>query len=764
MLKSLRLGILILIISAYTVDIHSQNNDDFDCPVIINGRTLKFPFTGGFNSPQFSNADFNQDGILDLFVFDGDGDVPMAFVSDGNNSSRGFTFSREYRKNLPDSMVSWALMRDYDNNGIYDLFTQPHFGNVSGVELFYGSLDNDGTIDYHTRKMGAPDSDKDYIQQFLPAANFWTNVPISFIDIPEIVDVDNDGDLDILTFGVGAGSYIEYFQNQQVEESLPVDSMKYISVDPCFGKFKESGLTADIFLNDNDTTCALEFDEKVDNPNRTGVHAGSTIMAYDNDGDNDLELVIGDLSTQTLVHLTNGGTTEMNFMTAVENNFPSYNEPVIISDFPAAYSVDVDGDGLKDMVATPNAINQSNINNISFYKNSGNSQSRFLKVKSSLLSEETIDLGSFSAPTFFDYNNDGLMDILVGSGGYTPQRTMLLQLFENKGTASSPIFELVDDDYLNFSQEYGQNYDNPTPTTGDLDGDGDIDIIISEFNGKLFYIENIAGANQPARFATPVFEFGGIDGTLRSQPAIVDINGDGLNDIILGQASIFGDSDRQTSGSVNYYQNIGSIGNPLFDGNRNTEFNTAALGNMHTKVTTDNSEDRVNSSPEYIVSEGELQILLGSGSGNLKRYKVNQDDLYGQFEVIDSVIGQYREGEQTTVAAYDIDNDNYYELLIGNRRGGLSFLNTEILVNMDVATDEEITNNKILIYPNPSKNELSILTDQPIENIMVTDVNGRLYHPSIDRNTINILSMLPGVYFLRFQLNGKEYKKKFIKI
>ncbi len=105
---------------------------------------------------------------------------------------------------------------------------------------------------------------------------------------------------------------------------------------------------------------------------------------------------------------------------------------------------------------------------------------------------------------------------------------------------------------------------------------------------------------------------------------------------------------------------------------------------------------------------------------------------------------------------YEEDFDqNEYRM---SRPDRLEFLQTQTTDVIDYLVEN------VNIYPNPSKNELSILTDQPIENIMVTDVNGRLYHPSIDRNTINILSMLPGVYFLRFQLNGKEYTKKFIKI
>ena len=41
-------------------------------PVFVNSQQLNFPWTGGINYGQFSPIDLNQDGIMDLFVFDRD--------------------------------------------------------------------------------------------------------------------------------------------------------------------------------------------------------------------------------------------------------------------------------------------------------------------------------------------------------------------------------------------------------------------------------------------------------------------------------------------------------------------------------------------------------------------------------------------------------------------------------------------------------------------------------------------------------------------
>ena len=73
------------------------------------------------------------------------------------------------------------------------------------------------------------------------------------------------------------------------------------------------------------------------------------------------------------------------------------------------------------------------------------------------------------------------MDILVGAGGdYVNQKTILsLKLFKNTGTVTTPSYELIDDDYLGFS-ENASSSNNPAPAIGDLDGDGDDDLIIGD--------------------------------------------------------------------------------------------------------------------------------------------------------------------------------------------------------------------------------------------------------------------------------------------
>ena len=136
-----------------------------------------------------------------------------------------------------------------------------------------------------------------------------------------------------------------------------------------------------------------------------------------------------------------------------------------------------------------------------------------------------IDIGTGATPAIVDYNGDGLLDLVVGnetfykSGGEKDSR---LFLFENIGNSTAPAFELVNDDYLNFSQLVGSNNFYLAPEFGDLDNDGDLDLLVGESSGKLFYAENTAGVGNALAFGAIQFNWMGIDVGQNSVPEIVD--------------------------------------------------------------------------------------------------------------------------------------------------------------------------------------------------------------------------------------------------
>ena len=762
------LASLIILLTATTGSLlTAQDFSAFDCPVEFDGKTLKYPWTGGFNSPQVSKGDLNGDGIEELFVFDRGGNVPMIFEYEGGNGSAAYNFLPELKRALPDSLVSWALLRDYNRDGIADLFVAPTFGGFSSIQLYVGSITN-GELRFEIKQIGNIPDRADIIWYRL--GNIWVNVSTPFTDIPDVIDIDGDSDLDIVSFDQ-VGSFVTYYRNLQVEEGLPPDEMQFEVGDFCWGKFKEAGTDGQLFLSDNQNDCAdgAKGDDGVIRGG--GAHAGSTVMCFDYDDDGVLEIMIGDLSSRNLTLAINGGTADEAFITDVIQRFPPNDLEVDMDVFISSFNVDVDGDGLKDILAAPNGVNSvQNVDNLWLYKNTGSATNKYSFQQKDFLADETIDLGSLSVPVFFDENQDGLMDLLVATGGEYSSlgiNNIFLYLFRNIGTATDPSFVLIDDDYLDFN-EFSNSSTNPSPTAGDIDGDGDTDLLIGDSEGNLYLFINRAAPGAAMDFGNPVVEYMDIDLGNRGRPAIYDVNGDGLSDIVVGERIVngnFQDPNNATFGSVAYYQNIGSQGEPLFNPNLAEAPNNPALGQMRTQLFMSNAEAN-SSAPHFITVGEELHLLLGSEAGRVKRYLVDQDNLNSKFPVIDSIMGGIDEGSLSTLSTFDIDNDGFLEMVIGNLRGGLSFFNTTLHSGQSSVDPEEMDRG-ISVLPNPVENELkiSIPSNLDLNEVVLYSTNGqKVRNLSLISGNYSVADLAAGLYILVIDLGDEVISKKIVKI
>ncbi|MEO6167157.1 MAG: FG-GAP-like repeat-containing protein, partial [Chitinophagales bacterium] len=503
----------------------------------LTGVSMKFPWVGGLNNAQFSAVDLNNDGIQDLFIFDRTGNRIYTFLNQGTPNTVDYTYNPEYALNFP-ALENWALLIDYNCDNIADIYT---FTNnpATGIRVFTGSYSTGNAIQFQLT---------DNLLEY-PFNSFQVNLYVSAVDIPAILDVNHDGDIDILTFQQNGG-YVVYYENQSQENGQGCNDLTYEPVDQCWGDFFESGFRREDSLN---VPCPFFTGSDPDYMDTRDLrHTGSALVGFDNDGDNDVELLTGDISFTNIVYLQNGGTPSNAFITSQDTVFPSYDTSADVYAFPAPFLVDMNNDGLKDFLVTPNnQVGTENYNCVWYYENNGTSITADFNLKStSFLVDDMIDVGEGAYPVFFDADNDGLTDLLVGNYGYFNISSQgiydgEIAYFRNTGSATAPSFQLVTTDYAGVLSLAVRSV---SPTFGDLDGDGDDDMITGRNDGTLLYFKNTAASGAAANFVFTSENYGNIEVGNFSTPQLVDVNRDGLPDLLVGSQG----------GNLSYYQNTGT--------------------------------------------------------------------------------------------------------------------------------------------------------------------------------------------------------------
>ena len=718
---------------------------------VKNGQVLQNPLVGGLDSPQLSEVDLNDDNIMDLFIFDKVGNVVITYLNGGTANEMDYTYAPEYIEQFPE-LKGWALLRDYNGDGIMDIFSYSDLPVAAGIIVHTGFIEN-GKIAF--KRLNFYDYAYNILPFELPGGGF-SNLYVSNQDIPAIDDIDGDGDLDVVTFAVNGG-YVHLYNNESVEKGFGLDSLKY-TWENCFGGIYESGLTGCICLPESPGDCCVGFDSEGTADTR---HAGSTLLTFFNDPDDDKELVLGDLSFTNVVLLNNTGNNETAVFGEQDCNFPSYDLSVDIPIFPATFHIDLNNDGFKDFIAAPNTkSNAENYEVVWYYQNEGNNSNPVFEFqKKDLLIEDMLDMGSGSNPVFVDYNQDGLMDLVVGTYSfYQPlgERDARLFLYENTGTVSQPQFTLINDDYLNFSN-FSTNAWTFSPAFGDIDNDGDFDLVVGEEFGGIFYAENIAGAGNTFDFGSVQYSYFDIDVGQVSTPQIVDVDRDGKPDLVVGERN----------GNLNFFKNIGTPQVPEFHPEEDEAPNNPFFGEVDVRLP---GAVTGYSSPVFIDFDGEFRLYCGTQSGFIRAYTNIDDNLEGAFTAeLDFYGGDLGVGERSHVTFYDIDGNNVLDMLLGNFRGGLNGFNSDLNVDGTVVSTQYLGSTMSYnIYPNPVDDQLHIsmnnLKGQTAAIRMYNAIGQLIFETNTNQSSTSIFvnNQAPGLYLMEIKVGGERKVEKVV--
>lgn len=728
MKKSLILSVLLF----YCSLLHGQTLfPDYRFKVVENADTLLFPFAGGLNSAIWTDIDLDGNTVMDLMAFEKTTGRVLPFLNSGTAGQVDYLFAPQFVNSIPE-LSEWVRSFDYDCDGDLDLFTY-------NVSYTFNSL-GEGAIRVYRNDYSVGTG-----LQFTTVTNELISsqgtilelVPASPVNLPAFTDEDNDGDMDILTFSLSS-NYVEFHMNFAMDSLGTCGGFLFHEDGDCWGSFKLSGVANMAILNNGCLNIVSN-----DSTESTNFHSGSVLTAVDLGCDGDKDVINGDILGSNLLFLENGGTPGNALITAQDTAYPIYNVPVDYFNLPGGYYIDADNDGKKDMIVSGFGLIGEDYNNVLFYKNTtDNCSNVFQYIKDRLLVEDMIDVGTSSVPVFFDADNNGLMDLIVGNDYYysviTTQKVAHLAWYKNTGTATKPVFELITTDFANVSS---LGILGAYPTFGDLDNDGDADMLIGNVNGDLIYFQNTGGNPANFVFTTPAYQ--GIDVGANSMPQLIDVDRDGIIDLLIGERT----------GVINYYRNTGTAASPVF---------TLVTSNFGGVNVLQVNAIQGNSSPVLYDNNGSYELLVGSEFGTLYHYINIDGNLSGTFTLVDTSYEDIYEPRRATPTRYDIDGDLLADLLIGNYAGGLKLYTHDPNISVkDVESKDELKP-----YPNPAGDFIRL--DYKTTNsscVEITGIDGRVFlSKKINNNLIiDTHNLLPGIYILKL-INGTEIKTtKFVK-
>lgn len=456
--------------------------------------------TSGVPSLSFSQprlADLDADGDLDLIIGNSGG-APYYMTNVGSSASPKFTHIEDIFADVSSLDAEVAAFADMDADGDPDMIC----GGYRGLSLYLNAGNAVAPV-------------------YVKSENFFSGITGGSYPVPDVADIDNDGDYD-LVLGYSEDGSIKVFYNTGTD-------------------------SAAVFIDGS----SLQIGD-------VGLYAYPVFHDLDNDGDQDI--ISGRDGMGFYYYKNNGSPESPNWQRndAVFNGLGNdfyFNSPEI---------ADINGDGKADLIYG-NASGP-----LQYYRNSGTESSPAWTKNTSLFGG-IIDVGGASSPVFFDLDSDGDLDLFTGT------QMGDVKYYENTGTANGPAWKTSPDTYsalkhsiyssADFADVNGDGL--PDALVGDLSGniyfhekgsggysdsnvltiaalggwsaprfidmnkDGDMDIAAGNEEGELFYFENLGTATSPLWSESSNY-FQGIDVGYNAVPAFADIDFDGDYDLICG--------------------------------------------------------------------------------------------------------------------------------------------------------------------------------------------------------------------------------------
>ncbi len=569
----------------YSIEVQDQEGIAYD-----------HPFLGGFNLPRPHLADIDGDGDLDLFVQEYSNEV-MFFEQVGTAAEPRYLWRTDSYKDL--EVGEWYHFADVDTDGDFDLLSEQRFSLIR----FWR---NNGGFDEPEFEL--------VTETLLDTAN-----EVVFSDrqnIPKVGDIDCDGRLDLM-LGRLEGTITRYEADGVDDAGAP--------------KFRH---VTDNFQD-------IEIIGQVLGNNLASLHGANTMALEDIDGDRDLDLFWGDFFEPGLLYIENTGSCTTPSLRSEPEPFP-LNNPILTSGYNAPAFGDIDGDFDNDLlVGVLGGAYNPNSTTIDNFLHLEQTAPNSFEVKTRRY-VSNIDLGSETFPSFADLDGDGDQDMLVGNK-IQPDDNLTGKLFrfENIGTPTEPKFIL-----RGIVPEFTGAY-HYAPAFGDLDSDGDLDILMGTWRDELMLVINDGQVTEPNwTIADPAIVK--LTRGRNATPTLGDIDDDGDLDLFIGESS----------GDINFYRNDGGRDGPEFV-LVDDKYGGIDAGRRSVPTLVD------------IDTDGDFDLVVGSEAEGLKLYRNNgtlREAAFVLDETFDVPVHPFSAPIFT-----DVDGDGDADLFVGGIGGGLLY-------------------------------------------------------------------------------------------